>query len=296
LNDKSYATKSDVNKIGKYTTYAYSADGTDRFTTVYPNLNLLKNTKSQSYTSTGTAENISSNNYPLGGVVADILNKPLTITYNYTITNSTGTWSGYIRPTYGLGGADQSVSNTNLSGTHKQTITLTGVGFDSYRIKTSGLPKGVTVTIENLKVEVGSKATLYMPSASEVITTDYPGYRGEYSDISSEQSTNPSDYTWSPARGNDGISPINLFIKSSNGHQFKNSVINTTFTAILYQDNKEIDSDGTKFAYVWSKTKSDGTADTAWNLAHQSSQKKITITNTDVWQRATFNCTAEPLN
>ena len=94
----------------------------------------------------------------------------------------------------------------------------------------------------------------------------------------------------------DGISPINLFIKSSNGYQFKNNVINTTFTAILYQDNKEIDSDSTKFSYVWSKTKSDGTADTAWNLAHQSSQKSITITNSDVWQRATFDCTAEPLN
>lgn len=96
--------------------------------------------------------------------------------------------------------------------------------------------------------------------------------------------------------GTDGISPINLVIESSNGYQFKNNVINTTFKAILYQNNKEIDSDGTNFAYIWSKTKSDGTADTAWNLAHQSSQKSITITNGDVWQRATFDCTAEPLN
>ena len=47
---------------------------------------------------------------------------------------------------------------------------------------------------------------------------------------------------------------------------------------------------------VWSKTNSDGTADTAWNLAHQTSQKSITITNSDVQQRATFDCTAEPLN
>ena len=94
----------------------------------------------------------------------------------------------------------------------------------------------------------------------------------------------------------DGISPINLVIESSNGYQFKNNVINTTFTAILYQNNKEIDSDSTKFSYVWSKTNSDGTADIAWNLAHQSSQKSITISNSDVSQRATFNCTAEPLN
>ena len=97
-------------------------------------------------------------------------------------------------------------------------------------------------------------------------------------------------------KGNDGISPINLIVNSSNGYQFKNNVINTTFTALLYQNNKEIDHDGTKFAYVWSKTNADGTADTTWNLAHQTSQKSITITNSDVWKRATFNCTAEPLN
>ncbi|MCT0031217.1 hypothetical protein EFK22_14240 [Lactococcus lactis subsp. lactis] len=94
----------------------------------------------------------------------------------------------------------------------------------------------------------------------------------------------------------DGTSPINLVIDSSNGYQFKNNIINTTFTAILYQNNKEIDSDGTKFAYIWSKTNADGTVDTAWNLAHQTSHKSITITNSDVWQRATFDCTAEPLN
>lgn len=94
----------------------------------------------------------------------------------------------------------------------------------------------------------------------------------------------------------DGISPINLVIKSSNGYQFKNNVINTTLTAILYQNNKEIDRDSTQFSYVWSKTNRDETADTAWNLAHQSSKKSITISNSDVLQRATFSCTAEPLN
>lgn len=94
----------------------------------------------------------------------------------------------------------------------------------------------------------------------------------------------------------DGVSPINLVIDSSNGYQFKNNIINTTFTAKLYQNNKEIDIDGTKYAYVWSKTNSDGTADTAWNLAHQTSQKTITITNSDVRKRATFDCSAEPLN
>ena len=63
-----------------------------------------------------------------------------------------------------------------------------------------------------------------------------------------------------------------------------------------YSNRVAMDIDGTRFAYVWTKTNFDGTVDTAWNLAHQTSQKSITITNSDVRQRATFDCTAESLN
>lgn len=183
--------------LNTHVAYANSSDGVTDFTTVYPNLNLLKNTKSQSYTSTGTANNNSSNTYPLDGVVADILNKPLTITYNYAITNSSGTWSGTIRPTYGLGGTNQSVSNINLSGTHKETVTLTAVSQNSYGILTSGLPAGTKVTITNLKVEFGSTATSYMPSASEVKDSDYPKFVGVYGDDSTTASQLPASYKWS---------------------------------------------------------------------------------------------------
>lgn len=174
------------------TAWAWSADGTDRFTTVYPNLNLLKNTKSLSYTSKGTASNNSSNTYQLDGVLADILNKQLTISYNYDITNSSGTWSGTIRPTYGLGGTNKAVSNTNLSGTNKETVTFKSISQSSYGIVTSGLPAGTTVTITNLKVEFGSTATPWMPSSSAVTGIDYPKYRG----IGVLSSTMPTDYFW----------------------------------------------------------------------------------------------------
>ncbi|MDG6115437.1 hypothetical protein [Lactococcus formosensis] len=206
---KSSLTLSNVNDgTITHTAWAYSADGKDRFTNVYPNLNLLKNTKSQSYTSTGVAENTSSFAYPLDGVISDMLNKPLTITYNYEITNSSGTWSGTIRPTYGLGGTNQSVSNTNLSGTHKETINVSGIGFDSYRIVTSGLPTGAKVTITDLKVEFGSTATPHMPSSGEATTADYPSYIGQYTDFTSTASTDPAKYApWTIFKGNDGKTP-----------------------------------------------------------------------------------------
>ena len=117
-----------------------------------------------------------------------------------------------------------------------------------------------------------------------------------YNKESPNESSIPTDYTWSKIKGDPGVSPINLVIESSNGYQFKNGIINTTLTARLYQNNEEIDSDGTQYAYVWSKTNADGTDDTAWNLTHQASQKTITITYEDVKQRATFDCIAESLN
>ena len=132
-----------------------------------------------------------------------------------------------------------------------------------------------------------------------VVYFDNAEYIGTYTDFTEADSKTYTDYIWSRLKGDtgaDGISPINLVIESSNGYQFKNNIINTTFTAKLYQDNKEIDKDGAQYAYVWSKVNSGGTVDTTWNLAHQTSQKSVTITNSDIWQRATFNCTAEPLN
>ena len=55
-----------------------------------------------------------------------------------------------------------------------------------------------------IKLETGSTATPYMPSASEVTTADWPSYIGQYTDFTQADSTNPSNYTWSLMRGNDG--------------------------------------------------------------------------------------------
>ncbi|KSU10812.1 hypothetical protein LMG8526HA_01983 [Lactococcus lactis] len=179
-----------------HTAYANSADGTDGFTTVYPNLNLLKNTKSQSYTSTGTDRNVLANIYKLDGSTSDVIGKNVTITYDFAITNSIGTWSGTINPTLGFGGSGKPVSNTSLSGSVKQTISITSLSGDSYSIAVIGLPAGTKVTIRNLKVELGSTATPYMPSASEVTTADWPKYVGTYVDTNPASSTDPNKYDW----------------------------------------------------------------------------------------------------
>lgn len=59
------------------------------------------------------------------------------------------------------------------------------------------------------KCEPGSTATPYMPSASEVKTSDYPSYIGTYSDTNVNGSTDPSKYTWTVFKGADGIAGAN---------------------------------------------------------------------------------------
>ena len=63
----------------------------------------------------------------------------------------------------------------------------------------SGMPtaNGNSLTIKNVKLEQGSTATPYTPSASEVTAEDYPSYIGTYTDNdSNSQSTDPEKYTW----------------------------------------------------------------------------------------------------
>lgn len=59
-------------------------------------------------------------------------------------------------------------------------------------------------TFGRLKVEHGSTATPWMPSASEVTTADWPNYRGEYSDFTVDASTDPQKYIWTVIKGSDG--------------------------------------------------------------------------------------------
>ena len=315
-----------------HTAWSYSADGKDRFTTVYPNLNLLEGTDTFDNFNPNSSNNSVSaitktKESGINNTVIDVKTSGEAFAVGVYLPNAYNITAGQ---TITVSFMAKSLNDTkvlvgfeNFPNGHKMftitpnwkiytyTFTATSSGTPSFMIYGWDMVAGKEFQVCNPKAEEGSTATPWMPSASEVTTDDFPSYIGHYTNYMQVDSPNPQDYTWSLIRGNDGkagpkgdigpkgddgVSPINLIIESSNGYQFKNNIINTTFTAKLYQDNKEIDKDGTRYAYVWSKVNADGTVDTAWNLAHQASQKSITITNHDVWQRATFNCTAEPLN
>lgn len=212
-----------------------------------PNLNLLKSTKSYSYVSTGTTANNSPNVYSLDGTTANVLNKPLTISYEYEITNATGTWSGYIRPTFGFGGTNKTVSNTDFKGVVKQNITITSLSQTSYALTTSGLPAGAKVTITNLKVEFGSDVTKWLPSGAELTTSDISEYYG-YKYIKNQAYTYYGEYDierltrWDIST--DVFSIVGKFVpqsgKSEFGVQFLDDIGNE-YTAIVMKPETKPD-------------------------------------------------------
>lgn len=201
--------------------YAYSADGTDGFTTVYPNLNLLEDGK--------FAKPIISNWYTDGTTISkDDITGYFKVKFNGTSSLNRTYYGGsistipigqkysvYIKAyslesslniKMGSVNSSQSVTVTNNSNVPK-TYKVEGlVRGDS---NTFGIFGGLTTTlgtlfISEIKPEQGSTATPWMPSASEVTTADWPSYIGQYTDFTQADSTNPSDYTWSLIRGNDG--------------------------------------------------------------------------------------------
>lgn len=228
-----------------HTAYSYSADGTDRFTTVYPNLNLLDGTKDFKPRSAGNNtpnQNTGEIYFTQNKTVADLFKAGDYITISYDIeflnTDLYSSSENVFTQIQMYGGGFTWLSQVkakNIDGkfytrdtfkssvyvenpTHKVTVSRTiqltqdfitaNATVNRVHYLYNFIPVGANTNLTNLKIEpakdLNSIATPYMPSASEVTTADWPSYIGQYTDFTQADSTNPSDYTWSLIRGNDG--------------------------------------------------------------------------------------------
>lgn len=187
--------------------YAWSADGTDRFTTSYPNENLLPVSR---FEATSTREFVNDSRWDL----APIFEK-YGIGIEYTISfDLKSAVSGPIQVYSQNGsGAKYSIGATTVQATTDykrysitvtpklQSGTMTQALLGFYGVYDSGrIP-----TIKNVKVELGDVATINTPSPYEDFDNAYPTYIGNYIDSNETDSQNPSDYTWRPATGKDGL-------------------------------------------------------------------------------------------
>ena len=241
-----------------HTAYAYSADGTDGFTTVYPNLNLLDGTKDFS----GDWANLSS-------WVTDGIYKGL------TVKKRTGQWSGiyktFTAPKDGVytfsayikssgntanvirfGGVNSTSSQATLQ---KQignnfdwtidSITLNLKANDSVWIKyeISGSGTDSILWTAGHKWEPGSTATPWTSSSTEVITADWPKYVGTYVDTNPTSSTEPSKYDWDEMKYRVYLDGVPVGGSKLMSFDLENLKADTTYNVQVNQINGNIESD-----------------------------------------------------
>ncbi|WP_270325940.1 collagen-like triple helix repeat-containing protein, partial [Lactococcus lactis] len=201
--------------------WSNSADGTDGFTTVYPNLNLLDGTKDFSgnwYNTTpwyknGSYEGLTVMSFNTGDNIGIVkpFNIPSDGIYSMSMpvkvkTDSIGQFiieatgkPAIIIDVTDTGGkfVTQSYTGTFTTG---QTVSM------YFRFKSSEMVIKDGLSVAGHKIEPDSTATPWMPSASEVTTADWPSYIGQYSDFTATASTDPAKYApWTVFKGNDGV-------------------------------------------------------------------------------------------
>ena len=214
--------------------FAYSADGKDRFTTVYPNLNLLYGTREFKPIAVGNNtpnQNAGLINFTQYKKISDLFKAGDNITISYDIeflnTELYGDSDNVFSAIQLFGGNWEKLSEVKVkyvggkfytkdsyksssyveNPAHKLTVSRTmqltqdfinaNETVESLQLLYNNVPVGATVKVTDLKLERGSTATPLMPSFIEVVKSDYPSYIGTYTDNdSNSQSTDPARYSW----------------------------------------------------------------------------------------------------
>ena len=260
------------------TAYANSADGTEDFTTVYPNLNLIDGTKdfSGNWTNAGAWVN--------DGTYKGLTVKKRTRQWNgiyKTFTapkDVTCTFSAYVKSSGSTAKIyryvsinDKNVSDiipNKLMGNNfdwlRDSVTVTLKAKDIVYVKYEITGSGVDSILWTAghKWELGSVATPYMPSASEVTTADYPKYVGFSNSIKPNKKS--SDYNWLPMglvsidSATGSLKPAVIGIDCAQAHPVGSVVTNTSSSSSGYSTGKweNIGSAaiGSTTIYYWKRT------------------------------------------
>ena len=196
--------------------YSNSADGTDDFTTVYPNLNLLDGTKDFSgnwertwgWENDGTYKGLTvkKQTHPMAGGICKRFTAPKDGVYTFSAyvkgSGSTANIHRYVDVYnhYGVNASDM-VPNAFIGNNFdwlRDSFTVTlKAGYSLWsRYEITGSGTDSALWTAGHKWELGPIATLWMPSASEVTVADYPKYVGFSNSIKPNKKS--SDYTWLP--------------------------------------------------------------------------------------------------
>ena len=254
------------------TAYANSADGTDDFTTVYPNLNLLDGTKD--FSGDWWLRERSENDGTYKGLTVKKGEGPGITKPFIAPKDGVYAFSAYVKGSGDSANIHRHVTLNNVSG---KTIPHKPMGNnfdwlrDSFQL---ALKKGDTIYAQynvygsgavwtaGHKWELGSVATPYMPSASEVTTADYPKYVGFSNSIKPNKKS--SDYKWLPMwlvsidSATGSLKPAVIGIDCAQAHPVGSVVTNTSSSSSGYSTGKweNIGSAviGSTTIYYWKRT------------------------------------------
>lgn len=87
---------------------------------------------------------------------------------------------------------------------------------------------------------------------------------------------------------NDVVWKIEL--SSSNGLTFKNNNINTVITARVYRGKDDVTATLPLNGFIWRKYDKNGAENTAWGVSKEGIGNTIQVTESDIQEKATFNC------
>jgi hypothetical protein len=264
------------------TAYSNSADGTDDFTTVYPNLNLLDGTKDFSghWDRTWGWENdgaykgltVKKQTHPLAGGICKKFTAPKDGVYTFSAyIKSSGSTANIYRYVdvynhYGVNASDMApnafIGNNFDWSRDSFTVTLKA-GYSLWsRYEITGPGSDSILWTAGHKWEPGSIATPYMPAANEVTVADYPKYVGFSNSIKPNKKS--SDYTWLPMglvsidRATGLLKPAVIGIDYAQAHPVGSVVTNTSSSSSGYSTGtwENIGSAviGSTTIYYWKRT------------------------------------------
>lgn len=236
----------------KHIAYAYSSDGVDRFSTIYPRFNLLEGTKdfsgywygeSWGWEVDGTFKGLTvkKRRHQWGGLYK-VFTAPKNGVYTFSAyIKSSGDNANITRYTYKnndyFGG--QWIGNNFDWFRDSYTVTLKAGDTFIVRYEITGIGSDTILWTAGHKWEYGSTATPYMPSESETTKSDRPSYIGQYTDYTLEDSTNPSSYTWREIQEDKlNVSKTEMVVNA------KNKTITTVLNGALAKCTKDKDITG----------------------------------------------------
>ena len=260
------------------TAYSNSADGTDDFTTVYPNLNLLDGTRdfsgswvnADSWVTDGTYKGLTvkKRTRQWDGIYKTFT-APKDGVYTFSAyIKSSGSAAKIYRYAYINGVNVSNIVPNKLMGNDfdwlrdSATVTLKAKDIVYVKYEITGSGSGSILWTAGHKWEEGSTATPWMPLSSEATTADHPKYVGFSNSIKPNKTY--SDYKWLPMglvsidSATGLLKPAVMGIDYAQAHPVGSVVTNTSSSSSGYSTGtwENIGSAviGSTTIYYWKRT------------------------------------------